>query len=131
MSVNLVIQLGHLSRDPEINSTKAGTSVVNCCIATNRQVPKGDGFVDEPTYVEFTMWGKRAEAFAKYHKKGSRAYLEGRLTTETWVDRVSGQPRSRLKMTAEKWEFVDGSTGQRRDPGIESEPQPQIEETPF
>lgn len=131
MSVNLVIQLGHLSRDPELRSTQAGTPVLNGSIATNRSVPKGEKFDEEVTYVEFTMWGKRAEAFAKYHKKGSRAYLEGRLTLETWTDRVSGKERSRLKMTAEKWEFMDGATGQRRDPGIESEPQPPIEETPF
>jgi single-strand DNA-binding protein len=130
MSVNLVIQLGHLSKDPELNHTDAGTPVLNCTIATNRSVPKGDKYVDEATYVDFTMWGKRAEAFVKYHKKGSRAYLEGRLSLETWTDRTTSKARSRLKMTAEKWEFVDGS-GKRTDPGIESEPQPQIDETPF
>ena len=111
MSVNLVFQLGNLSRDPELRHTSAGTPVCNGSIATNRSVPKDGGFTDEVTYVEFTIWGKRAEAFVKYHSKGSRAYLQGRLTLETWEDRGTGKQRSKLKMTAEQWEFV-GKGGQ-------------------
>ncbi len=105
--MNLVIQLGHLTRDPEVRTTGSGTPVLNCAIATNRSVPKGDGYVDEPTFVEFTMWGKRAEAFARFHSKGSRACLSGRLTMDEWDDRTTGQKRSKLKMTAEEWEFVN------------------------
>lgn len=105
--MNLVIQLGHLTRDPEIRQTGGGTSVLNCAIATNRSVSKGDGYVDEATFVEFTMWGKRAEAFARHHSKGTRAFIKGRLTMDSWEDRSTGQQRSKLKMTAEEWEFVN------------------------
>lgn len=107
--MNHVIQLGHLTRDPEIRTTSGGTSVLNCSIATNRSVPKGDSYVDEATFVEFTMWGKRAEAFARHHQKGSRAFLKGRLTMDEWDDRATGQKRSKLKMTAEEWEFVSNN----------------------
>lgn len=114
--MNQVIQLGHLTRDPEVRTTGAGTTVLNCSIATSRSVPKGDSFVDETTFVEFTMWGKRAEAFARYHSKGTRAFLRGRLTMDTWEDRTTGQQRSKLKMTAEEWEFVtDKKDGDSQD----------------
>ena len=111
--MNLVIQLGHLTRDPEVTSTNNGTKVLNCSIATNRSIPKGDEFIDEVTFVEFTMWGSRAEAFARHHKKGSRAFLRGRLTLDTWQDRNTGQKRSKLRMTAEEWEFVSDK-GERK-----------------
>lgn len=115
--MNQVIQLGRLTRDPELRYTQGGTPVLNCCIATNRSVPKGDGeFEDEATFVDFTMWGKRAEAFAKYHKKGSLAHLVGRLTLHTWADTATGKSRSKLIMTAESFEFVGAKSSDEEQP---------------
>lgn len=122
---NFVYLLGRLSRDPELGATRSGTPVLNCAIATNRSVPKGDTFVDEVTFVDFTMWGKRAEAFARYHSKGSRAFISGRLTAETWEDRTTGKPRTKLKVTAEEWEFVN-EKGERSRPAVD-----EVEDTPF
>lgn len=106
--MNLCIQLGHLSRDPELRKTRAGTPVLNGSICTNRSVPRDNGtrFEDVPTFVEFTIWGPRAEAFARFHGKGDRAFLVGRLEMDEWEDRNSGQKRNKLKMVAEQWEFV-------------------------
>jgi single-strand DNA-binding protein len=115
MSANKCYQLGHLTREPDLQYTSAGTPVVNCCVATNRNIPKGNEIVEETTFVDFTIWGKRAEAFKKYHKKGSQVFLEGRLTSESWED--DGRKRTRLKMTVENWEFV----GSKKEPI--SEPQ--------
>lgn len=104
---NIIIQLGRLADDVELRHTSAGTAVINGTIVTNRSIKKKDGsWVDEPTFVSFTMWGPRAEAFSKYHKKGDLAYLTGRLSNDTWEDRATGERRTKTKMTAEEWEFV-------------------------
>lgn len=129
--MNLVIQLGHLTRDPEVRTTGGGTSVLNCAVATNRSVPKGDGFVDEATFVEFTMWGRRAEAFARFHNKGSRACLTGRLTMDQWEDRASGQKRTKLKMTAEEWEFVNDKGERTGHTSGEPAHTGEVDDTPF
>ncbi len=112
--MNLCIQLGNLTRDPELRNTSSGTAVLNCAIATTRSVPKGDGYADETTFVEFTIWGKRAEAFARFHKKGDRAMLRGRLTMDTWEDRTTGAKRSKLRLTVEEWEFTNSSPQSRQ-----------------
>lgn len=124
--MNLCIQMGHLTRDPELKTTNSGTAVLNCAIATNRSVPDGQGgYRDKTTFVEFTMWGKRAEAFARHHSKGTRAHLVGRLDLDEWEDRTTGQKRSKLKMTAEEWEFVS-DRGERS-----SAPAVAQDDTPF
>ena len=100
--MNNVQLSGNLSRDLEIKKISNGTIIVKGCIANNRNY----GEKKETIYVDFTMWGKTAEAFAKFHKKGSFALLEGRLSFDTWEDRTSGQKRSKLYLTAEKWHFT-------------------------
>lgn len=122
--INKVIQLGRLTRDPELRTTSSGKTVVNGSIATSYS-PKGGE--DVPTFVEFEMWGTRAEAFAKYHGKGARVYLEGRLKLDEWDDRGTGQRRSKLKMVVDTWEFADGRQNEKAAPDS-MEPK---EETPF
>lgn len=104
--MNVVYQLGRLSSDLEVNQTRAGDTVINGSVATNRSVKRDGQWTEETTFVPFTMWGKRAEAFAKFHGKGDRCFLIGRLTLDTWEDRNTGKPRSKVKITAEEWEFV-------------------------
>lgn len=132
--MNLVIQLGHLARDPELRTTKSGTPVLNCSICTNRSVPRDNGsrFEDVPTFIEFTIWGPRAEAFNRFHEKGSRAFLVGRLENDEWTDRNSGQKRTRTKMIAEQWEFVSDK-GERtgRTSGEPAYDGPEVDDTPF
>ncbi len=106
--MNKVSQMGNLARNPEVKQVGDST-VTECCIVTNRQVPsKGGGYEDKATFVEFAMWGKRGEAFARFHQKGSRACIHGRLETQSWVDRASGANRSKMIMVADEWEFVEG-----------------------
>lgn len=110
-NTNLVILTGNLTRDPEVRFTQGGTAVVNFGLASNRQVPDGqNNWKNKVTFVDVTMWGKTAEAFAKFHKKGQPAFIQGRLELEEWTDKQSGQKRSKLKVTAERWEFVSGSS---------------------
>lgn len=104
--MNQCIQLGNLARDPVLSTTNSGTSVLNCCIATQRTVKKGDEFVKKPTFLDFTMWGQTAETFARFHTKGSKAFIMGHMDTEEWTDKKTGDKRSKVILTATSWEFT-------------------------
>lgn len=108
-SFNSVQMLGNLTRDPEIRSLPGGTAVVKFGIAMNERF-QGDGgeWRDRTTFVDVTMFGKRAEAFAKFHRKGSLAFVHGRLRLDEWDDKQTGQKRSKLYVVADGWEFVRG-----------------------
>ena len=100
--ISAVVVTGRLTRDVDVRYTQSGTAVANFAIAQNRRKPDGS---DEVTFVDIAMWGKRAEAFARFHSKGDRCLLEGRLTMDEWEDKNGGGRRTKLKMTAENWEF--------------------------
>lgn len=106
-NLNRVFLMGRLTRDCDVRQTKSGTCVVNVSLAVNRQVPKGEGkWEDETTFIDVAIWGQRGKAFADYHRKGSLCFIEGRLTLDEWEDRETGGRRTKLKVTAESWQFV-------------------------
>ena len=100
--MNHVCIMGRLVRDPDLRYTSAGTAVANVSLALNRG--------DDVTYVDVTIWDKRAEAFAKFHSKGDMAAISGRLTQDTWEDKETGQKRSKMKVTCEDWSFTRSKT---------------------
>jgi single-strand DNA-binding protein len=105
---NHVSLIGNLTRDPEIRVTPKGTSIVSFSLAVNRKWKNEAGQVqEEVTFVECEMWGKGGEAFAKYHKKGVRAAVSGRLKMDQWEDKKTNEKRSRLKVVADEFEFVN------------------------
>ncbi len=108
---NKVILMGNLTRDPETRFSGSGTAIVKFGLAVNRRYQDGDGnWQEEPTFIDITMFGKRGEAFARFHQKGKPAFLEGSLRFDTWEDKQTGQKRSKLYVVADNWEFV-GSGG--------------------
>jgi len=108
-SFNKVILMGNLTRDPEVRFTQSGMAVVGVGMAVNERFKGSDGeWQDRATFVDVTIWGKRGEAFAKYHKKGRPAFIEGRLRLDTWEDKQGGGKRSKLYVVADNWEFVGG-----------------------
>lgn len=126
-SLNKVILIGNLTRDPEVRYTPKGAAVCDISIAVNRKWKDESGKANEEvTYVEITAWGKTAELVSQYLKKGSSACFEGRLQQETWDDKTTGQKRSKLKVVAENVQFL-GSPN--RDGGQQSQqttrPQPE------
>lgn len=109
MSFNKVVLMGNLTRDPDLrNTTTGGTPVVNCGIAVNRDVKRGEVWEKVPTFIEFSIWGKKGEAFARHHKKGDQAFVSGYLSMNEWKDKNTGEKRTALKVTADEWEFVGG-----------------------
>jgi single-strand DNA-binding protein len=145
-SYNKVILMGNLTRDCETRFAPNGTAIVKFGLAVNRRFQDADGnWKEQPTFIDVTMFGKRGEAFARFHTKGKPAFIEGQLRLDTWDDKQTGQKRSKLYVVADNWEFV-GSGGAREGggaaaypaggyegaPGPEAlEPATGVEETPF
>lgn len=117
-SVNKVLLLGRLTRDPELRYTPKGTAVCDLGLALNRVwTDQGSGEKrEEVTFVDVTVWQRTAEICAQYLKKGRQVFLEGRLQMDQW-DAPDGAKKSKLKVTAENVTFVDGGGAGRGEPG--------------
>ena len=111
-SVNKVILIGNITRDPELRYTPKGQPVVDLGLAMNRKYALESGEKrEEVTFVDVTFWGKQAEALGHYMKKGRQIYVEGRLQLDTWDDKESGQKRSKLKISGESFTFLSDGKG--------------------
>src|SRR5262245_40055939 len=111
-SYNKVILMGNLTRDPEVRYAPSGTAIVKLGLAVNRRFQDADGnWQDEPVFIDVTMFGKRGEAFARFHGKGKPAFVEGHLRLDTWEDKQGGGKRSKLYVVADSWEFVGPGSG--------------------
>lgn len=106
MNVNKVTVAGNLTRDPELKFTPQGQAVCEVSIAINRRFVQNGETRDEVTFVGLVIWGKRAEAFAKFLRKGEPVYCEGRLSQDRWDDKATGQKREKTKVVVEDWQFV-------------------------
>ncbi len=106
-SVNKVMILGRLTRDPELAYTPAkGVALAKFTLALNRKYVTGGQQADEVAFIDVQAWRQSAEACAQFLKKGSQCHVEGRLTQDTWTDKKTGQKRSKLLVTAERVAFV-------------------------
>jgi single-strand DNA-binding protein len=104
-----VILMGNLTRKPEVRYTQNGTAICKFGLAVNRRFKDQAGeWKEEPTFIDITFFGKRGEAFAKYHDKGKPAFIEGSLRLDTWEDKQSGDKRSKLYVVGDDWQFVGG-----------------------
>jgi single-strand DNA-binding protein len=105
-SVNSVILMGNLTRDPELRYTGGGTAVCDLGMALNYTKGKGDQKTDEVSYVDISCFGKTAENAAEYLKKGRAVIVQGRLQEDRWEK--DGQKRSKVKVVCERLTFVGG-----------------------
>ena len=127
--VNRVILVGNLGKDPEVRYTSGGQAVANLRIATSRSwTDKQSGQRKEETeWHDVEVWGKQAEQCSEYLAKGRQVYVEGRLKTDKWQDKQSGQDRYKVKVVAESVRFLGGrggGGGGGARPGGEDVPQP-------
>jgi single-strand DNA-binding protein len=105
---NSVTVLGNCTRDPELRFTPNRTPVCDIAIAINRIWTDDDGRKQtETTFVDVTFWSRLAEIASEYLHKGSSAFIQGRLQQETWTDKQTGQPRSKLKVVAENLQLLE------------------------
>jgi single-strand DNA-binding protein len=110
MSVNKVILVGRLGRDPETRYTGSGQAVANFTLATDSTYKDRAGERQKRTeWHRIVAWGKLAEICQQYLKKGSQVFIEGRLQTREWEDK-SGQKRSTTEIVASDMRML-GSRG--------------------
>lgn len=108
MSFNKIIVVGNLGRDPELRYTPQGIAVCDFSLATNERKKDKSGEMQEvATWFRITLWRNQAENAAKYLKKGSQVYIEGRLGVEEWTDR-EGNNRQSLTVQATDMHFLGG-----------------------
>jgi single-strand DNA-binding protein len=108
--VNKVILIGNLGKDPEVRYTAGGQAVATLRIATSRSwTDKASGQRKEETeWHDVEVWGKQAEQCGEYLAKGRQVFVEGRLKTDKWQDKQSGQDRYKVKVVAEGVRFLGG-----------------------
>ncbi len=104
-TINHVTLLGRVGADPELRHTKSGTSVVQLRLATDRYSKSTEG-QSETDWHSVVVWGKTAEAVARYVRKGDRVHVTGRLQQHSWQT-DSGERRSRTEVHASEVIFLD------------------------
>ncbi len=120
-SVNKVILVGNLGKDPEVKYTPSGTAVAKFSLATNEKFKDKAGEWQERTeWHSIVAWQRLAEIVGEYVRKGGKLYLEGRLQTSSWDDKESGQKKYRTEIIAQDIVLLDG----RRDDGPSERPAP-------
>lgn len=121
-SVNKVILIGNLGRDPELRYTQGGQAVASFSIATTESFTKKSGERDERTeWHRIVAWGRTAELCAQYLSKGRSVYIEGRLQTREWENK-EGQKQRTTEVVAQTVQFLGGPRGQGGAGARESEP---------
>ena len=102
-SINQVILLGRLTRDPEQRTTTTGKTIASFSIAVDRA-----GQDDAADFFDVTAWEKLGELVIQYLAKGRRVLVQGRLRQDSWEDKETGKKRSRVEVTATDVTFLDG-----------------------
>jgi single-strand DNA-binding protein len=100
-SVNKVILVGNLGKDPEVKYTPQGTAVAKITLATNESFKDKDGQWQERTeWHNVVLWARLAEIAGEYLKKGNKVYIEGRLQTRSWDDKQTNQKKYMTEVVA-------------------------------
>ena len=110
-SINKVILIGNLGRDPEVRYMPSGDAVANITIATTDTWKDKAGEKQEQTeWHRVAMFGKTAEIAGEYLKKGSQVYIEGKLQTRKWTDK-EGQERYTTEIRADRMQMLGSRSG--------------------
>lgn len=111
-SLNKVLLIGNLTRDPEMRYTPQGTAVCSIGVATNRSWASADGGErqEETEYHKVVAWSKLAEICGQLLKKGRKIFIEGRLQTREWTTQ-EGQKRQTTEIIMENMILLDGPGG--------------------
>ena len=108
MSVNKVILVGRLGRDPETRYTGSGQAVANFSVATDETYKDKAGERQKRTeWHKIVVWGKQAEIAQQYLKKGSLIFIEGRIQSREWQDK-EGQKRTSFEIVASNFRMLGG-----------------------
>ena len=111
-SLNVVVLLGNLTRDPELRTTSQGTSVASFGLAVNRRYRQGDETKEEVCFIDITCFGRQAETASEYLSKGNLVTIEGRLQWRSW-ETPEGQKRSKHEVIAITFSLCPGAVADK------------------
>ena len=126
-SLNKVMIIGNLGKDPEVRYTAAGTAVASFSVATSEKIKGKNGEYEEKTeWHNVTLWARLAEIAGEFLSKGKTVYIEGRLQTRKWQDK-DGKDRYTTEIVGERMQMLSGkgegqSTGGERPSGNQQRP---------
>lgn len=110
-SLNKVLLMGNLTRDPEVRHTPKGTAVGDLAMAINMTYKAQDGTEkEEVCYVDVVVWGRQAETCRDYLSKGAPIFVEGRLQLDQW-EGPEGEKKSRMRVRADRVQFLSRGGG--------------------
>jgi single-strand DNA-binding protein len=114
-SINQVILMGRLTRDPEVRTTSTGKTITSFSLAVDR-----GGQDDATDFFDVTAWEKLGELVSQYLSKGRRCLVQGRLRQDSWDDKETGKKRSKVEVVATDVTFLDGPSGDNAGSGSSS-----------
>lgn len=110
-SLNRVVLVGNLTRDPELRYLPSGTPVCNLGIAVNSRRKDSDGqWIEEANFFDIAAFGKQAENCSQFLAKGSQVAVDGRLRSRSW-ETNEGQKRSKVEVVADSVQFLGKPSG--------------------
>ena len=143
-SINKVILVGRLGKDPEVKATPSGSTVAKFSLATDEKFTDREGNKQERTeWHNVIAWGKLGEICGQYLRKGKLVYIEGKIRTDSWEDKETKQKRYRTEIIADTMQMLDrkgddeggggGYTGARKGTSSSSSSAPEMDddEVPF
>lgn len=123
-SLNKVFIMGNLTRDVDLRHTPKGTAVADIGIAINSSYRGADGVEkEEVVFADVVAWGRQAETCREYLTKGSSIFVEGRLQLDQW-DSPQGEKKSRMRIRAERVQFLSTRKAQSERPADSRESEP-------
>ena len=131
VSLNRVLLIGNLTKDPELRYTPSGTPVANLRLAVNSSFKDQSGARKEETcFVTIVVWSRQAEICQQYLKKGRAIFVEGRLLYRSWE--AEGKTRSTMEVRADRIQFLGPppGAGRSKDEGADAQPEAARTEEP-
>lgn len=124
VEINKVMISGRLTRDPELRYTPSGIAVTTLRMAVNTSFfSKEKEKREEVCYIDVVAWRRQAETCVEYLRKGSPAFIEGRLQSRSW-ETQDGQKRSTIEVQADRVQFLEWGGDREKAPASESESAP-------
>jgi single-strand DNA-binding protein len=118
-SINRVVLVGRLTRDPEMRALPSGASVCGLRIACNTSRRNAEGGAQEkPNFFDVNVFGSAGEGLGRYIRKGSRVGVDGRLDWREWED-ASGEKRQAVNIVTDAIQFLDGPGERDREPAAD------------
>jgi single-strand DNA-binding protein len=127
-SINRVVLVGRLTRDPELRALPSGSTVCGLRIACNSSRRDADGaYAEKPNFFDVSVFGASAESVGNYTRRGSRVAIDGRLEWREW-ETAEHQRRQAVSVVADTIQFLDSPRGEGGDAGAEHGPEGELED---